>query len=293
MTTALDLLHDLAEKWPEDLTPTTEKHPTTIYQHDWAIDGVVILRNAIPEHLMAEYERAWMTFNGGPGAVLGEPESYEYPMGWSHPTPYMRNLPLRQLATCPEISSMLAHLIGEPCGLHLCLTGWQSTRRDWHFDQYLNPPHVGAFYLAAWIALDDIGPDSGPFEYIPGSHRWWPPISQAKMRAALGEDGQGSDWPTKSERILSPLFENLIRDSEVQVEQFLPSRGDVLFWHSRLLHRGSIPVDPAMERRAVICHYSGVNHRSDMPHRREEPGFGPYFWLPGSETQSMGYRDYD
>ena len=42
-------------------------------------------------------------------------------------------------------------------------------------------------------------------------------------------------------------------------------KGDVLFWHPRLLHRGSTPNDFNLERRALISHYSGINHRPDFP----------------------------
>ncbi|MBL9007487.1 MAG: phytanoyl-CoA dioxygenase family protein [Myxococcales bacterium] len=33
-------------------------------------------------------------------------------------------------------------------------------------------PLVAASGIALWFAFDTIHPDSGPFEYVPGSHRW-------------------------------------------------------------------------------------------------------------------------
>ena len=45
--------------------------------------------------------------------------------------------------------------------LHLALTGWISTQRDWHQDDYLNPPFVANWYAAVWMALDDISAESG------------------------------------------------------------------------------------------------------------------------------------
>jgi hypothetical protein len=35
-----------------------------------------------------------------------------------------------------------------------------------------------------------------------------------------------------------------------------------------------------MERRALIAHYSGLEHRHDMPHRAQHPGGGWYYQLP-------------
>jgi ectoine hydroxylase-related dioxygenase (phytanoyl-CoA dioxygenase family) len=272
----------LAEEWNPALIPETERSPNTQLQHDWARNGVVILPNLLPEALLSAYEDEWMAANGGKTAKIGDPSTYDSPMGWQYATPYMDFPRLRALCCAPEIASVLEELIGEPAGVHLNLTGWQSTRRNWHFDQYLNEPYVGAFYVAIWIALDDISADSGPFEYIPSSHQWWPPISQAKMRAALGADGDGHDWPTHSERILTPIFEEAIKSRQLKTSTFLAKRGDVLFWHSRLLHRGSIPNDSTLERRALIAHYSGVNHRPDMPEAVQQDG-GWFFPLGGRQ----------
>src|SRR5205807_4698247 len=91
---------------------------------------------------------------------------------WPGSTPYRRCEPLRDLLLCPELVELATHLLGEAPLLHLVLSGWVSTERMWHQDTYLNPGEVGDAYLAVWVALEDIHPDSGPFEWLPGSHRW-------------------------------------------------------------------------------------------------------------------------
>lgn len=274
------LIDDLAEQWDDSVIPTTETDPQTEMQHRWAEQGAVIIPRLVDERLMAAYEDEWLEAHGGYAPVPGDPSSYASPMGWRYATPYMDFPALRELVCCWPIAEVVSELIGEPAGVHLNLTGWQSTQRDWHFDQYLNQPHVGAFYVAVWIALDEISVDAGPFEYFPGSHRWWPPISQERMRIALGGDGDGPDWPKHSERILTPLFEAEIEERGLSPHRFLAQRGDVLFWHSRLLHRGSVPIDPQLERRGLIAHYSGINHRPDMPPAKQH-GDGWYFPLNG------------
>lgn len=270
-------LADLAERWSDEVIPETERFPQTHAQRQWADDGVVIYERqpwALPlvsEDAMAAYEAEWREHNA------------DRPMGWDYATPYMDHPKLLQLCCQPRLAAVLEELLGEPAGVHLCLTGWRSTQRNWHFDQYLNEPYVGGFYAAVWIALDDIHPDAGPFEYILGSHRWWSPISQAKMRSVLGPDGRGPDWPTHSERVLTPLFEAEIAERQLSAERFLGARGDALIWHSRLLHRGSPPVDPDLERRGLIAHFSGINHRPDMPAARQHPAGGWYFPLGGKQ----------
>lgn len=279
-TTRTLSLADLAEEWPVDVIPVTERRPHSPAQREWAKSGVVIRRDfagqpLVTEEAMAAYEAEWLAHNA------------DSPGGWDYATPYMNHPALLELCCQPWLAAALAELTGEPMGVHLNLTGWTSTRRNWHFDQYLNEPYVGGFYAAVWLALDTIHPDAGPFEYVPGSHRWWSPISQRRMRAALGEGGAGPDWPTRSERILTPLFEAELRARDVTPTRFLGERGDVLIWHAKLLHRGSIPVNPSLERRGLIAHFSGIRHRPDFPPARQHPAGGWYFPIGGRQPVGL------
>ena len=261
------LLDDLTEEWSDELTPWTETEPHTPLQRRWAEDGVVTLKNVFSEHVLQAYEREWRMHNAG------------RPGGWPDAIPYMRHPALRRLVCDDGLARVLLELMGgEHMGVHLNLTGWVSTRRDWHRDQYLNEPYVGGFYAAVWIALDDIHPDAGPFQFVRGSHKG-KPISQSRIRRALGPAGVGPDWPTKSEKILTPIFEEEIEREGLRVESYLPRRNDVLIWHGRLLHRGSVPNDPTLERRALIAHFSGVHHRPDMPPAMPHVAGGYYFPL--------------
>ena len=49
------------------------------------------------------------------------------------------------LALHRPVTEMLEHLIGAPMGLNLTLTGWVSTSRAWHQDDYLNPSFVNSW----------------------------------------------------------------------------------------------------------------------------------------------------
>lgn len=262
------------------MTPVTERSPFSPYQKMWAQYGVVHIPRFIDEESMRRYEEEWLAHNGGVDYADGDVTTYERPGGWPHATPYMDHPRLRDLVCNGPLAEVLVELTGEYMGVHLNLTGWTSTRRDWHRDQYLNESYVGGFYAAVWIALDTIHPDSGPFEYVAGSHRG-SPISQMKIRRALKELGAGPDWPTHSERILTPLFEQEMDEQRVIPQQFIAQRGDVLVWHGRLLHRGSVPKDPRLERRALIAHYSGIHHRPDMPPAVQHPDGGWFFPLQG------------
>lgn len=235
---------------------------------DWNDEGVVILKNFLPENLMQAYEECWLRENGSVGRV----------MGWPDPIPYTRHKEIRDILLYQPLVDEIERLIGEPPGLHLNLTGWVSTERDWHQDTYLNPPHVGDSYAAVWIAFDDIHPDSGPFQYIPGSHRWRQ-VTRSKVMAHLNPEERDHRWPKFSERLLTPMFEQMMIDNGTPHIDYLPSRGDVLIWNGRLLHRGSTANTPGMERRALIAHYTGIEHRPEMPKAKKARNAGYYFPL--------------
>ncbi|WP_420142739.1 phytanoyl-CoA dioxygenase family protein [Sphingomonas sp.] len=220
-------------------------------QRAWRRDGFIIKPGFIPDALIDTYcsVRARVPNAGG----------------WACPVPYMHIPELRAISLYPPLVRLLGHLIGEEMGLHLNLTGWISTDRNWHQDDYLNPPYVNSWYAAVWIALDDIHPDCGPFEFVPGSHRW-PLLKSHRVRLFLNEtERMAGPWPTLAERFVNDAVELEITRRGAMRKRFIARKGDTLIWHGRLMHRGSYANVPGMERRALIGHYSGITHRMDMP----------------------------
>ena len=249
--------------------PDVDETGLTPEQRAWRTDGVAILPGFLPDAVIDPY--------------IARREKLNRPGGWSSPTPYEHVAELRQVSLYPPLRAMLRELIGEEMMLHLNLTGWVSTERNWHQDDYLNPGTVNSWYAAVWIALDTIDPDSGPFEYVPGSHRW-PLLRGEKVRAFMTEDERAGSvgtagfdaWPKLTERFVVPAIEAEIKQRGIPSRRFLGRKGDVLIWHGRLMHRGTQPVRTDLQRRALIAHYSGVSHRPDMPRRRSDGSGGVY-----------------
>ena len=252
-------LDDLCEDWPDRSALCAADAgagygPLAPLANRYAEDGLVVITDLLDDDVVDAYCAEY---------VQHSPDHTT--SGFQYATPYMDHPFVLDLCMRPEIIAVAETLVGEPMGLHLNLSNWRSTTRNWHQDGYLNPDSNLDWYVAVWIALDDVHPDAGPFEYVPGSHRQFGVIRNDRMRAALEPHEQGPDWPTHTERILTPIFEDAIAERELPVEQFLARKGDVLFWHPRLLHRGSTPNDPSIPRKSLISHYSGIHHRPDMP----------------------------
>jgi hypothetical protein len=259
----------------EDLSePAPEPGPA-----DWNDEGVVVLKSFLEDNNVYRYQDEWAHANGYKGFIDHDGVAVllaDQPGGWPHCTPYMQHPNLLQLVCGSDLADTLYALTGEPMGVHLNLTGWVSTQRNWHQDTYLNPPHVGDYYAAVWFCLEDVDPRSGPFQYVPGSHRWhqlsWEKIDQAGI-----VDMNNPAWPKHTEDVLTPLVEDEIEARDAEIVTYLPERGDVLIWHSRLYHRGSTPQVPNAFRGALIAHYSGIHHRPDMPSAMQHKDAGWYF----------------
>jgi hypothetical protein len=238
-------------------------------QKTWRRDGALVLPGFMPEALLDAYA-ARRAAEAGPG-------------GWLMGSPYVHVPEMRDLTLYPPLMEMMKSLIGEDMLLHLCLTGWVSTEREWHQDEYLSADFVNSWYAAVWIAVGDIHPDCGPFEYVPGTQPW-PLINGEKVRSFLSpeererRDPNSGDlnWPKLAERFVTPAYDYEIARHQASIVPFIAKKGDVLIWHGRLVHRGSLARQLGMERRSRIAHYTGVTHRPDMPARAAHETGGLY-----------------
>lgn len=262
-----------------EITGTNENPLPMTGIQQWDQEGVLHLKGFIPEPLIEAYVEERTRILSG---------TQKWRSGWNDPCPYLRVPSMMDLATEPRLMSAIAPLIGgNNPGLHLCLTGFESTERAWHQDRFLNPESVGEHYIAAWIVLEDVSESAGPFEYVPGSHRW-PVIERSKVwdrMRLLGQDPHAPTWPSDSQGFVGEACEAAITENKAEVRQFLGKRGDVLLWHASLVHRGSLPKDRSLERRALIAHYSSVAHRPDMPDLRKHSNGSFYFHFPQFLTE--------
>jgi hypothetical protein len=259
---------NLAELPPDHAIPVLDRRKVSLdtltsEQRQWREEGVVILEKAIPDSLIDAY--------------CGVREPYlPKELGFPSPTAYLSVPQIRDIALHPPVAKVMETLIGQKMALHFDLTQWVSTERQWHQDDYLNPPEINAWYMAVWFALDDIHADSGPFEYVPGSHRW-PVVRGHLVRKRMSAAEAASErWPHYSEKIVTRAYEQKLADSKLPIRTFMAKRGDVLIWHGRLLHRGSRPRQATLSRKALICHYTAINKITPAQHELAYSNGYPY-----------------
>ncbi len=268
---------ELSEDYPEERVPWLDRSDTdesalTPEQRFWRENGYLILPGVIPEAIVDAY----LDLRERTGVGTAQ---------WGNFTPYMFFEEIRDLCCHKSVADMLCALIGEKMGMHFNLASFKSTQRAWHQDDYLNPPDIYSWYAACWFSLGDIHPDSGPFEFVPGSHRWPCMRSnkvkrhlQPQLREVTGTKFGETHWASHAEIFTTPAYEQKLAETGAEVHRFLGNKGDVLIWHGKLLHRGSTPKDPGLERPAIITHYSSIERRTDIGTHIEQHGNDGWYW---------------
>lgn len=212
------------------------------------INGFYIAEKLIKQELLDSYDEYWKN-KVEKGLVESGVDNHGYSIKTSR-TSYLTEKEVMDIL-CGESVSNLFMDIDKGVALHMNLDYENSTEKDWHQDTVLPQKIVGDNYVSIWIAMEDIHPDSGPLQLVPGSHLWELDIQDI--------------YPTHTTYATadsSVKLDQEIKKRNAEIITFLPKRGDALVWHGRLIHRGSIPVNKNISRRSLIGHYCNqwANH---------------------------------
>lgn len=123
-----------------------------------------------------------------------------------------------------------------------------------HTDQILMSTRPAGYLVVAWFALEDIHPDAGPLTLWKGSHRL-PYIRPIDLNIAPGTPR------AEATRLHNELYyaaiQRLIDETQPEPYVYLPKQGEVLLWHSNVVHRGALRTNPSMTRHSLVVHYFG------------------------------------
>lgn len=161
---------------------------------------------------------------------------------------YLEHAYIRDIALAKKITDAIIELIeDEPC---ICnsLIFERGSQQGLHVDTYYMPPPEGSALIVTSVCLEDVHPDAGPVQYVPGSHLLAPyrnPDGGRHVRSA--EDQADADRAMRHK----------LAEFGRKTEPFLGRAGDVLIWHEELVHGGSPIVDMARTRMSLVTHYWG------------------------------------
>ncbi len=156
---------------------------------------------------------------------------------------------VRAIAANQAVIDLLSKLYGRNAFPFQTLNFPVGTQQDAHSDSVHFSSLPERFMCGVWLAMEDIGPDSGPLFYCPGSHKW--PIM---TNALIGRRGYGSDLASAQDPY-GPAWQALRDVHGAQEEVFLARKGQALIWCANLLHGGSRQHDLTLTRWSQVTHY--------------------------------------
>jgi len=156
-----------------------------------------------------------------------------------------------RLVLDPMLHRYASLILGETAVATQSLYFEYGSQQALHRDSTVVPTPEFGQLVAAWIALEDIAPESGPLAYVPGSQRF--PFYAFRPGEYLYNPVVHT--PDDVAAAMS-FYTNQLEQSGLPVRHFNAKRGDVLMWHSALMHGGAQPIEPWRTRKSLVVHYS-------------------------------------
>ncbi len=150
----------------------------------------------------------------------------------------------------PRLLKLLGFLLGRPAVPFQTLHFIEGSEQRPHSDSIHMTTDPPGYLVAAWVALEPVGPENGTLAYYPGSHRL-PFVStddydSGNTPFAIGED---------SNRRYEDKIAEIIAENGLRPVPFEGGPGDVFIWHANLLHAGLPILRKGATRRSMVSHY--------------------------------------
>lgn len=238
--------------------PTAAPLPSADVQH-WDDFGFLILRGFFQTSAIDDFKRhidtIWQSRHTAENpSVIFTPRGGHYfrdaldedrSSSYRLVDQYLTDPATRDMCMHPRLVEILHQLMGHTPVVCNTILFEYGSEQEMHSDMFYMPPKTENQMLATWIALDDVTDDNGPLVYVPGSHKLPPHrFSNGKVNAVTEEVAGAS---------LS--IQKRMEELGLRREKFLAKRGDVLIWHSNLMHGGEAIRDRSATRTSIVTHY--------------------------------------
>ncbi len=165
---------------------------------------------------------------------------------------------VKRLSKHPQVLELLEEHFGTRVRPFSTINFIRSTEQPLHSD-YVHFGTVPPFQLAAaWIALEDIDPRSGPIQLVPRSHLW--------AEFEYQQLGLPVARSIGDVRRYYSIYEDWVRDEVSKTNSIVLTpeirRGDAIIWLANLLHGSPECIDNKLSRRSQVTHYYTENVRT-------------------------------
>jgi hypothetical protein len=147
------------------------------------------------------------------------------------------------------LRGLVSRLLGRAARPFAAINFMSGSQQHLHQDMAVFHIYPHDYLVGAWIACEDISPESGPLVLHAGSHRagmfpGFPDYPQTNLRTADGDTTRAYEAWIDDVATRHPRHE------------FLAKKGDVLFWHGMLLHGGAPVLRRGISRKSMVLHYT-------------------------------------
>jgi phytanoyl-CoA hydroxylase len=179
---------------------------------------------------------------------------------------HVASAPALRLMLDPLLHRYATLILGETAIATQSLYFEYGSQQALHRDSTVVPTPEFGRLLAAWIALEDITPESGPLAYVPGSHTF--PFYAFRPGEYVYDPSRHTSHDVEA---AVNFYSERLAESKLPVHRFLPRRGEVLLWHSALMHGGAPALAEERTRKSLVVHYSALrNHKTRLGAVSEE-----------------------
>jgi hypothetical protein len=228
--------------------------------HDWCKNGWIIVDADVDHDLLDEHSAEM-------DAVI-ERHRGEDPAIWKVELQNMHvgSQCVRKLMVQPGVLAWIDRILGRRAMPYQSLSLPVGSQIPPHADQILMTTYPEGNMVAAWIALETIDDSCGPLTLWSGSHRL--PYLSAEV-VGLPADGDEAARGAAYNANYYGECQRRIEEHGLEPFRFLPKKGEVLLWHSNVLHAGAPVTGVGKTRRSLVVHYyaEGVHYYSDLFNR--------------------------
>lgn len=219
----------------------------------WAENGYIIVERLFPGALLDD---VWEAYEGairnGKINLPPEPAGDHDPYPGRFLNPHEKAARFCRILKHPGLLHWIRVLMEREPKLLQTIASHKGSQQAVHSDSIHMTTYPLGYLSAAWIACEDIHPDSGPLVFYPGSHRL--PFVFSKDVGISESDFQRQGYVSYQERY-EPYIQRLIEERQLEPHYFHARKGDILIWHANLLHGGSQRRNLQLSRKAIVCHF--------------------------------------
>lgn len=262
----------------------------------WNRDGFIVWRGAVDcgliDELLQDYETAWRERPACNVLVTGKSPVFWKELGDRGESRHCRVMDFHNLSCAaaaimmhPRILNFIRLLFdAKPVGMQTLFFEYGSEQGA-HQDFAYVQADILSHLAAAWVACEDTDAANGPLFYYPGAHRI-PKFDFKGGRIAYkpADASRNEAWV----RHMKSACESM----GLKLQTFEAKKGDVLLWHSAMVHGGSPVLDKNRTRKSLVSHYSDIKaypadwRSKGKPPRSVELNGGVYY-----EWEAAGHRE--